>query len=95
MDFLDRGETDAETRGQQPDSVPAMGAELFAMPNGVYITVESPETGRLGTVNLTHLLGSMPGVGDVFREWSAFHVQRFRQTMPRPVDEPVESDANS
>jgi hypothetical protein len=65
------------------------------MLNGVYLTVESPETGHRGTVNLTDLVGSMPGVGEMFREWSAYYVQHFRQSMPRPVDGPAESDANS
>ena len=41
--------------------------------------VESPETGRRATINLTSLVGNLPGAGEVFQQWSAYYVDRFAQ----------------
>jgi hypothetical protein len=69
------------------------GAELWILPDGIHINVESPETGRRASVNLTSLIGNLPGAGEVFQEWSAYYMDRFRQAEAAPTCEAEESPA--
>jgi hypothetical protein len=69
------------------------GAELWILPDGIHINVESPETGRRASVNLTALIGNLPGAGEVFQEWSAYYMGRFRPAEAPPVPEEAESPA--
>lgn len=45
-------------------------------PDGVWLQVESPLTGRRVALNLTELVQPTSEVGEVFREWSDFYVER-------------------
>lgn len=54
-----------------------MGAELWVLPDGIHLAVESPETGAKATINLTDLAGNLPGAGEIFRQWSACYIERF------------------
>jgi hypothetical protein len=69
------------------------GAELWILPDGIHINVESPETGRRASVNLTALIGNLPGAGEVFQEWSAYYMGRFRQAEAAPAPEEEQSPA--
>lgn len=55
-------------------SMPMAG--FFVTPEGVWLQVESPETGRRVAVNLTEVVGTSSDVGETFREWSDFYVAR-------------------
>lgn len=68
-------------------TIEGMGAELWVMQDGVYMNVESPETGQCVTINLTTLVSNMPDAGTVFQEWSAYHVECFNRGRQAPAND--------
>ena len=71
-----------------------MGAELWILPDGIHLNVESPETGRRATINLTSLVGNLPGAGEVFQQCSAYYVDRFAQRDVPHADEDAQAAQN-
>jgi hypothetical protein len=55
-------------------------AVFFVTPEGVWLQVESPESGRRAAINIAEVVGDSSEVAEAFKEWSDFHVSRLARS---------------